>query len=80
MATSAAKGTETMYPTGWRRAPRLIAGLALMLLASFCLGETPLGWATAALGVAVFISGSAGLCLACALTGCRVKVSRRPGG
>lgn len=69
-----------MYPTGWRRAPRLIAGMALMLLASFCLGETPLGWATAALGVAVFLSGSVGLCLACALTGCRVKLSPPPGG
>lgn len=63
-----------MHVTGWRRAPRLITAFALMLLAVFYFGETPLGWATAALGVAVFISGSVGLCLACALRGCRVRL------
>lgn len=57
---------------GWRRAPRLVVSLALMSVALW-LGETPLGWASAALGLAAFVSGSAGLCLGCAVTGCRAR-------
>lgn len=64
---------EKMYPTGWRRLPRIALGAALILLAGVYIGETPLGWATAALGVAVFLSGTQGFCLGCAIRGCKVR-------
>lgn len=66
-----------MFPNGWRRAPRLAAGLALMLFANFYLGETALGWTVAILGFAVFLTGTQGLCLACALSGCKVRYPER---
>jgi hypothetical protein len=69
-----------MHPRGWRRAPHLVVALALTLLANFYLGETPLGWALALLGVGFFIYGSAGLCPACALRGCRVEPRKPSGG
>ncbi len=62
-----------MAAHGWRRAPYLVVALALTLLANFYIGETPLGWAVALLGVGFFIYGSAGLCPACALRGCRIE-------
>jgi hypothetical protein len=62
-----------MFPCGWRRLPRLAAGFALMAFAVLYLGETPLGWAIAILGVAIFLTGTQGLCLACAVTGCKVR-------
>jgi len=68
-----------MHPHGWRRAPYLIAALALTLLANFHIGETPLGWATALLGGASFIYGAAGFCPACALRGCKVGESKPAG-
>ena len=49
-----------MHPRGWRRAPHLVVALALTLLANFYLGETPLGWALALLGVGFFIYGPPG--------------------
>ena len=69
-----------MHPQGWRRAPYLLGALALTLAANFYFGETPAGWATAFLGVGFFIYGTAGLCLACALTGCRVRPREPSGG
>jgi hypothetical protein len=50
-----------MHPNGWRRAPYLVVALALTFLANFHLGETPLGWVIALLGVGFFIYGTAGL-------------------
>jgi hypothetical protein len=66
-----------MHPRGWRRAPHLVAALALTSFANFHLGETPLGWGVALLGVAFFVYGTAGLCLACGLRGCGVA-PRKP--
>ncbi|MGC1859635.1 MAG: hypothetical protein WA733_00530 [Methylocystis sp.] len=66
-----------MHPRGWRRAPHVMVALALTLVANFYLGETLLGWALALIGVGFFIYGSAGLCPACALRGCRVE-PRKP--
>ena len=44
-----------------------------MAFAGLYLGETPSGWTIAILGVAVFLTGTQGLCLACALSGCKVR-------
>ncbi|MGA8171696.1 MAG: hypothetical protein WB816_12820 [Methylocystis sp.] len=60
-------------PRGRARAPSLIVALALTLIANFYIGETPLGWAVAVLGLGFFIYGSAGLCPACALRGCKIE-------
>lgn len=62
-----------MYAFGWRRAPRLIIGFALIVVASLYLGETFIGWATGIVGGVVFVSGTFGLCPACALMGCKVR-------
>jgi hypothetical protein len=55
------KKEPKMHPNGWRRAPYLVVALALTFLANFHLGETPLGWVIALLGVGFFIYGTAGL-------------------
>lgn len=68
-----------MPPRGWRRAPPLIGAFSLMLAAISYFGETPAGWLVALLGLALFVYGSAGFCLGCALTGCRVGPARGRG-
>ena len=40
--------------------------------AALYIGETPFGWTIAILGVAIFLTGTQGLCLACAIKGCKV--------
>jgi hypothetical protein len=69
-----------MNPRNWRRAPPLFAALALTLVANFYLGETPLGWGAALLGLAFFLYGTAGLCPACALRECKIAPRGPSGG
>ena len=64
-----------MSISGWRRVPLLVIGAALMGAANVFLDETPAGWAIGVLGVAVFVSGTIGLCPACALEGCAIRKS-----
>jgi hypothetical protein len=59
------------YVTALPRALYFVGGFALMLFATHFIGETPVGWTVALIGVAAFLYGSRGFCPACAISGCR---------
>ena len=51
----------------------LAVGFAMMLLANFYFGETPLGWATVFAGLGIYYYGWRGVCPACQAGRCRVE-------
>jgi hypothetical protein len=50
----------------------LAAGFAVMLVANFYIGETPLGWATMIAGIGLYYMGWRGVCPACQAGRCKV--------
>ncbi|MEO8018031.1 MAG: DUF2892 domain-containing protein [Pseudomonadota bacterium] len=56
----------------WERALRVLVGLALMALAIFVIGRSPLGYALGASGIIAMLTGFFGFCPLCALAGRRL--------
>jgi hypothetical protein len=51
----------------------MAAGFAVMMFATWVLGETPLGWATVVAGAGVYYYGWRGICPACQAGRCDVR-------